>query len=305
MGITLFGVVTLFLVLHPDFSLATFRWPGVLQRIAIVFLVCVFMFLKSDWRMQAWIGILMLVGYWLAMALIPIPMDEVAKDALANGEVLRSSGLVKVDNLRALSEGYLTANVEQGVNLQAWIDRLLLPGRIYEKTWDPEGFLSTLPAIGSGITGMMAGHIVLRSAKQNTATHLFVYGFCLFVVGNIWSWFFPLNKNLWTSSYVLYTSGLSGLTFAALFWYVDLQHRGKKNGLFYAGRIFGANAISAYVLHSLFARLAVPLRDQFMEVLLSWSIAGEFASLCWALLYTTFIFGIAWGMYKRGLFIKL
>ena len=302
----MFILLTLFLVLHPDFSLASFRWPGVLQRIAIVFLICVYLFLKCGWKTQAIIGVVLLVGYWLAMTLIPVPLDEVGRDALASGEVMRASGLVSVSGLHALSDNYLAGNLEPGVNLQAWLDRMLVPGRIYEKTWDPEGLLSTLPAIGTGITGMMAGHIVLRSVdKQQTAIHLFVYGFCMLVIGNVWDWFFPFNKNLWSSSYVLYTSGLITLTFAAIFWYVDLKGLGQKNKLFFMGKVFGANAISAYVLHSLFARLSFPVRDGYMDLLLGWGTQGEFASLSWALLYTMFIFAMAWGLYKRGLYIRL
>lgn len=302
MAITL----VLFIGFHPTLSLSSFRLPGVLQRIAIVYFVCAFLFLKTTWRTQAIIGCLLLVGYWLVMAFVPVPIDPTIEAALASGEVLRSSGMVPVEGIRALSENYIAGNFEPGVNLQAWVDRVLIPGRIYEKTWDPEGLLSTLPAIGSGIAGMMAGHIVLSECNSDKkANALFVYGFCLLVAGNVWDWFFPFNKNLWSSSFVLYTAGLSTLTFAALFWFVDIKKKGDRNPLFYMGKVFGANAITAYVLHGLFARLATPLRDNFMLTMLDIGSAGEFASLLWALLYTLFIFAIAYALYKRSVFLKL
>ncbi|MEM8486906.1 MAG: DUF5009 domain-containing protein [Bacteroidota bacterium] len=306
LGTVMFAVTTLFLVLNPNLALDAFRWPGVLQRIAIVFLVCAFLFLYTSRRTQIITGVVLLVGYWLMMVLLPVPADAVVQAALASGEVMRASGPVAVEGLRALSETSIAANLEPGTNLAAWIDRVFTPGRIYEKTWDPEGLLSTLPAIGSGIAGMVAGHIILQTAsKEQTALRLFVYGFCLLVVGSVWNWFFPFNKNLWTSSFVLYTSSLITLTFAALFWYVDLHKKGKNQPLFYMGRVFGANAIAAYALHSLFARILTPVRDGFMDTLMGQGVAGEPASLLWALLYTLFIFLIAWVMYRQKLFLRL
>ncbi len=306
LGGVMFVAVGLLLWFHPTFSLANFRWPGVLQRIAIVFLVCAFLFLKTGWKTQAIIGGVLLAGYWLVLAFIPVPIDAVVEGALASGEVLRSSGMVPVEGLQRLSENFIAGNLEPGTNLQAWIDRMVLPGRIYEKTWDPEGVLSTLPAIGSGIAGMMAGHLVLRKDEsEKKVNNLFVYGFCLLLAGSVWSWVFPFNKNLWSSSFVLYTASLSTLTFAAVYWFVDLKKKGTKNPVFFMGKVFGANAITAYVLHSLFVRLYGPLNNGFMTTLLDAGVAGEFASLLWALAYTLFIFAIVYGMYRRRVFLKL
>lgn len=306
LGGVMLVAVGLFIGLNPAFSLPDFRIPGVLQRIAIGFIACAILYLKTTWKTQAIIGSVLLVGYWLLMTVVPVPIDPVVEQALISGEVLRSSGMVPVEGLKAISDNYIAGNLEPGVNLQAWVDRMFVPGRIYERTWDPEGLLSTLPAIGTGITGMLAGYMVLHQTdKAKTANNLFVYGFCLFVAGSVWNWFFPYNKNLWSSSYVLYTSGLSALTFAALYWFVDLKKKGEKNPLFYMGKVFGANAISAYVLHSLFARLTFPVRDGFMSSAMAAGLAGEFASLMWATLYTLFIFAIAYVMYKRKIFLKL
>ena len=296
----------LLLGLQSEFSPSSIRIPGVLQRIALVFLFCALLFWKTNWRTQAIVGTFFLVGYWLALVLIPVPIDAVIRDALASGEVMRSSGAVPVEGLRALSEHWAAPNLEPGVNLQAWVDRMVVPGRIWERTWDPEGVLSTMPAIGSGIAGMMAGHLVLRTVdKAAKVNSLFVYGFCLLFIGSIWEWFFPFNKNLWTSSFVLYTAGLGSLTFAALYWYVDLNEKGRSNPLFFMGRVFGANAITAYVLHSLFAGIYSPARDGAMDVMLGMGIQGEFASLVWAVVYTLFIYAIVLVMYNRKLFLRL
>ena len=152
LGSFMLAAVVLFIALNPSFSLSNFRLPGVLQRIAIVFLICAFLFLRTNWKTQAIIGSVLLVGYWLLMTLVPVPIDPVVEAALASGEVLRSSGMVPVEGIEALSGSYIAGNLEPGVNLQAWLDRVIIPGRIYEKTWDPEGLLSTLPAISSGIS---------------------------------------------------------------------------------------------------------------------------------------------------------
>ena len=116
----------LFLTLFPKFDFANLRYVGVLPRIAIVYLVCSLLFLRLSWRSIAGLSALILVGYWLAMALIPVP-------------------------------GVGAANLEPGTNLAAWLDELLVPGRMYRGTWDPEGFLSTFPAIATGFTGVLTG----------------------------------------------------------------------------------------------------------------------------------------------------
>ncbi|HYH57058.1 MAG TPA: heparan-alpha-glucosaminide N-acetyltransferase domain-containing protein, partial [Anseongella sp.] len=173
-----------FLNLFPDFNFAETRLPGVLQRIALVFLACAFLFLYTSRRVQAGLAALLLVGYWLLMTLVPVP-------------------------------GYGEPLLEPGKNLAAWLDSLLIPGTMYQGTWDPEGVLSTFPAVATGITGMLAGHLLLSSrSREQKIVWLFFAGFIAYALGNVWDWFFPVNKNLWTSSFVLYTSGLAAMTLA-------------------------------------------------------------------------------------------
>ena len=95
-----------------------------------------------------------------------------------------------------------------GVNLAAWVDRQLIPGRLWEITWDPEGLLSTLPAIATGMTGLLVGAMLLSGQSDGTQNRMADGQWvCVVVLAGIWSWLFPLNKNLWSSSFVLYTSG--------------------------------------------------------------------------------------------------
>lgn len=303
-GAAAIGLIALMFSL-PDFDLATFRIPGVLQRIALIFLICALLFLKTKWRTQAIIGAVLLVGYWLLMAFVPIPIDDVVAGALSSGEVLSSAGMIKVNGLHAISDQFIAANFEPGVNLEAWVDRHFVPGRIYQKTWDPEGLLSTLPSIATGICGMMAGYILLSKGKNvEKVNQLFVMGFCFLLVGNVWDWFFPFNKNLWSSSFVMYTAGLSTLTLAALYWWVDVKEKGERNRLFFMGQVFGANAITAYVLHSLFARIYSPVKDAFMDTLTGMGFMPELASLFFALAYMLFIYLIVWLMYRAKIFLK-
>jgi predicted acyltransferase len=162
-----------------DFNFAELRWTGTLPRIAIVFLVCALMFLNTDWKKQAWIGGIILLGYWLAMTLIPTP------------------GVGKV-------------MLEPGVNLAAWIDSKYLPGTMWQGTWDPEGILSTFPSIVSGITGMLAGAIILsKRSIDRKVILLMVTGFFMLFAGYLWGLTFPVNENIWTSSFVFVTSGIA------------------------------------------------------------------------------------------------
>lgn len=257
-----------------------FRIPGVLQRIAIVFLVCSMLFLFTDLKTQIWTGLILLVGYYLLMMLVWVP---------------------------DLGAGVLLP----GKNLAAWIDGQLIPFFMWQGTWDPEGILSTLPAIGTGITGMLAGHIVISDKKlEDKVISLFVYGFFMLMTGEMWGWFFPINKNIWTSSYVLYTSGLATLSWAVLIWIMDMK--GFKRWANF-GVVFGMNAITAYVLSSI---LLIPftsfsmsdgdnLQELFMKSLINTGMIPELASLIWAVLFTGLCFVPVWVLYRKKIFLKI
>lgn len=303
-----------FLWLFPGFDFSNVRLPGVLQRIALVFMACSLIFLNSDWKFQAKLGAVLLLGYWFLLAFVPVPIDETIRLALETGEVKSAAGQLKIGELSKLSESFIAANLEPGANLEAWIDRLIIPLRLYQYTWDPEGLLSTLPSIATGITGMMAGHLLLsKKTREEKAFFLLLAGFVAMSLGNVWDWFFPFNKNLWSSSFVLYTSGLATMTLGATYYLIDVRKWDGK--ILFPFKVFGANAIAAYVLHGVFARFfgmkigsgeeAQSLKGIFMDMGMTTGFSGEFTSLSYALLYTAFIYVFVWWMYKRRIFLKV
>ena len=156
---------------------ASVRIPGVLQRIGIVYFFAALIFLSFNFRKQLIAGATLLFGYWATMAFIPIP-------------------------------GQATGNYEIGTNLAAWIDNYLLPGHLWvtSKTWDPEGILSTFPAIVTALLGIWTGKL-LRNKGSQSFKWLLGIGVGLVVTGQLWGMVFPINKALWTSSYVLFAAG--------------------------------------------------------------------------------------------------
>lgn len=270
----------IFLWLWPEFDFGAIRWVGVLPRISIVFLACALLFLNTSWKQQVKIGAIILVLYWILVAYIPVP------------------GIGKPDLSMA------------GKNWANYLDSVLLPGVLWQKTWDPEGILSTFPAIVSGMTGMLVGRLYLdQKDDYRRLSLLFFTGFALFLAGGLWNWFFPINKNIWTSSYVLYTAGLATLGLAACVLVVDMW--GYKKWTF-LGRVYGANAITSYVLAGMLTLVfyrtnfgGASLNQHWMEMLGTAGLDPKFASLLYAVLYMLLIFIPALILYRRKIFIKI
>lgn len=271
--------VGMFLNLQPDFDFTNIRWTGTLHRIAIVFLLCALLYLNTNWKQQAWVAVLVLVAYWLALTLIPTP------------------GVGKV-------------MLEPGVNLVAWFDSQFLPGRMWQGTWDPESILSTFPSAVSGITGMLAGRFMLTDySRSEKVNYLMTAGLFMAALGYFWGLTFPVNENLWTSSFVLVTSGMATMLFGAMYFLVDIlgYTRGTKPGI-----IFGANAIAVYVLADLLAlvfyRMPVggsALNVHFQQVFTSMGLAPKFVSMVYGLLFVSINFIPAYWLYRKKIFIKL
>lgn len=273
--IFLLGVFLNFLM---SLNFSELRFAGVLQRIAIVYLVCSLMYLFTSWRTQLITGVVILIGYWLTMVLIPTP-------------------------------GYGKAMLEPGINLAAWIDSKFLPGIMWEGTWDPEGILSTFPAIVTGIAGMMVGAIITGKLEpERKVLWIFTAGFLATIVGQAWGWIFPLNKNLWTSSYVLFTGGLACMTLAASMFVVDILGRKRFTKV---GMVFGANAITIYVFSGLMSLLdVIKIGDQslvmhFMNFCTGLFLSAKLASLIYSLLIVAICYIPAWLLYRKRIFIKL
>ncbi|KPK05716.1 MAG: hypothetical protein AMS20_05860 [Gemmatimonas sp. SG8_28] len=299
-----------FLWLWPTFDFAGMRYVGVLPRISIVFFVCAVLFLNTNWKQQIWIASLILVGYWLVMALVPVPIDDVIRNALATGQVEFSEGLLDIGSIREVGGGFIAANYEPGVNITAWLDRVLVPGRFWQVTWDPEGLMSTFPAIVTGIIGMLVGQLILAIQEPyRKLSWVFFAGFAMYLLGGAWGWFMPLNKNLWTSSYTLWTAGVGTMGLAACILIVDMLGYTWGTKL---GRVYGANAIASYVLAGMLTLVfygpifwGVSLSGLWMDGLTAVGIAPKLASFGYAVLYMLIIYIPAWVLYKKKIFIKV
>jgi len=267
--------VGFFLHLAPSLDFSKLELPGVLQRIALVFLFCALLFLYSGWRTQLYVAIGILLVYWLTLMLVPVP-------------------------------GFGAGIIEPGKNLTNWLDGVVIPHFLLNaRGYDSEGFYSTFPAIASGISGLLAGRIILDNRNKETQVlNFFVIGSLLVLLGTAFSWTFPLIKKIWSSSYVLVTSGWAFVVFALLIWLIDVKDfmKGTKPFL-----IFGSNAIAIYVLADVFETIYVQsgIRDGVFNGLVNMGVYEKSASLIWAFISVLTCFTAAFILYKKKIFIKL
>jgi predicted acyltransferase len=274
-------VLGLIVYAYPNFDLSTQRLLGVLQRIAICYLIATAIYLTTHIRGQiVWI-ISLLGGYWLLMTLVPVP-------------------------------GYGAGRMDVDGNFAHYVDRIVLGAHNYAqtKTWDPEGIVSTLPAIATVLFGIMAGHILRleRTLSQRTAW-LFAAGGVLIAAGLVSNIWLPINKKLWTSSFSLFMAGLDFLIFAILVWLVDvLGHKRFTKPL----TIMGMNAITVYMASELFDEAFNAIHVSAGVTLRAWlyapfsAIASPInASLLYAIAYTLLMYLIAYVMYRRGWFLRV
>jgi predicted acyltransferase len=186
------------------------------------------------------------------------------------------------------------------------MDGMVIPASLLNKKgYDAEGFLSTFPAIVSGISGLLAGKIILgRQNKEQMVNTLFFIGTLLIFTGTAWGWSFPVIKKIWTSSYVLLTSGWAFIVFASLIWLIDIKNI-RQGTLPWI--IFGSNAIAIYFMADVFETIFLwtGLHDAFMNGLQDHGMPTINASLLWAVFSVLVCYLVAWLMYKRKLFIKL
>ena len=269
----------------PNFNLSTQRLLGVLQRIAICYLIAVAIYLYTSVRGQiVWI-LSLLAGYWLLMALVPVP-------------------------------GYGAGRLDVEGNLAHYIDRIVLGAHNYAstKTWDPEGIVSTLPAIATILFGIMAGHILrLKRTLTERTARLLVVGVLLIAAGLICNTWLPINKKLWTSSFALFMAGLDFVIFAIMVWWVDVRgHVRFMKPLV----IMGMNAITVYLVSELLEVLlnavrfslgghAVTVRDWLFDTLFAPLASPINASLLYAIAYTLLMYAIAYVMYRRRWFVRV
>lgn len=243
------------------------RIPGVLQRIAVVYLLVGLLHFYASLRIQIVVFIASLVGYWALMHFVEVP-------------------------------GIGAANLEVNKNLAAWLDNYLLEGHLWasSKTWDPEGILSTLPAVATGLAGLFAGRYLQGSPEGHSpkASVLFAAGAIALAVGTIWGWYFPINKALWTSSYVLVAAGWDLLLLAVLQATIRSDHYWKPV------LIFGMNPMLVFFFSGIIPRVLGMIKigeDGLTSWIYSQGIEPLFAdkinaSLAGALIYVVIWAGI-------------
>lgn len=273
----------LFMSAYPRFDVGAMRFPGVLQRIGLVFLLASMACVYLTRRQQVALTVFLLLGYWALMALIPVP-------------------------------GFGTGDLSPDGNLAAYIDRAVLGSHIWQDTWDPEGLLSTIPAVATTLTGLFTGYL-LRSGRpsEHITGALFAYGWAAILLGVVWGLFFPINKNLWTSSYVVFTTGAALQFLGVCYWTIEVQ--GWKRWATPA-IVFGKNAIAVFVVSGLVAETMIVLKVPTAEgttSLYGWiyktvfvPVAGSMnGSLAFAIATVSFWFVMMWLLYRRNILIKV
>ena len=268
------------------------RFLGVLPRIAIVYVCAALLTLKTTLKQQIIIIATLLFGYWFAMTLIPVPGEN---------EI-----------------GALLIHTHDR-NLAAYLDRLILGTNhtwIGSVTFDPEGPLSTIPAIATAMLGVIAGRWIALKEKPllERINGLFAAGSIGMVIGLMWNWSFPINKNLWTSSYVMFTAGMACVTLATVMWIVDYSN---VKGWTKPFVVYGVNPIVAFVGSGVMARLIYTLwhvtyngksvslvEAIYQSVYLPW-LPPRVASLVFAISFVLLWYGILSVLYRRKIILKV
>jgi predicted acyltransferase len=273
-----------FLAAFPRFHLSTVRIPGVLARIAVVYLFTGAAYLYLGRRARIAAVVVILLGYWAAMTLIPVP-------------------------------GYGAGNLTPDGALSAFIDRKLLYEHLWVKhRWDPEGLLSSFPAICTALLGVFAGEWLTgaRSRMQKLAG-MFGAGVVLLIAGRVWGLWFPINKNLWTSSYVVFTAGFALVLLGICYWLTEMK------GWRAWGQPFvwlGTNAILVFALSGFVAKCSVIFKFNAGGRLVTghqWVYDRLFApfgrpvnaSLAFALAFLAIFWLLAAAMYRKKIFVKI
>lgn len=285
-GVALFAL-GLFLNGFPNqYQLGSWRVYGVLQRIAICYVIASVLVLWTKRRTQIFIILGCLVGYWVIMRFVPVP-----------GFGVPGRNVPFLDPYR---------------NLAAWLDRKLLFGHLYDQTRDPEGVLSTIPALATCLLGVLTGAwLQSRRAAGKKAWGLLAFGITAAAAGQIVNIWFPINKNLWTSSFVLFTAGLALICLSLFYWLLDIRHfRGNWTMPL---RVFGMNAIAAYVFAELISHLldhmhtrgGLAWQEFVYQQLFSGLASPRNASLLYALVYVVGCWAAMWVLFRRKIFLKI
>jgi predicted acyltransferase len=268
----------------------TWRFEGVTQRIALCYFATAILLLWSDTRGFVVALLACLVGYWAILRFLPVP-----------GFGVPGRDIPFMDPDR---------------NIVAWLDRLLFPGRLYNNTRDPEGIISTIPAIATTIMGLLAGNW-LRSKNDAVvkARWLLAAGVSGLLIGLIWDRWFPINKNLWTSSFAVFSGGVALIALACLYWLLEIKHW--RGGWTTPILVFGMNAIAGFVADSLVygpgytfqmkgpAGALVSWHEGLNARLLSVTGNPQIASLIYSLAAVGFCWLLLWLLWQKRIFLKI
>jgi predicted acyltransferase len=281
-------LIGLFIAAFPNFDFSTLRIPGVLQRIAVCYLIASLIFLHTNWKRQIGIGIGILLVYWFLITQIAVPGCEI------------------------------TTPDDKTCNLAAYLDRSILGvNHIWSlgKVYDPEGILSTLPAIVTALGGVLTGTWLKSKRKDlEKVGGIFFFGVLLFAVGWCWNLFFPFNKALWTSSYVVVTAGSALCFLGFCYWLIDIKGYQKWSKPF---MIFGANALALYFGAEMTAKcldlISVTGKDGDPQPLQGWIFETIFlplaspinASLLYAICFVLIWLFVMRILYNKKIFIKI
>ncbi|MGE5405074.1 MAG: acyltransferase family protein [Candidatus Saccharibacteria bacterium] len=254
--------------------LSRIRIMGVLQRIAICYFFASMLILYTKPKTQAIITGMILLGYWAIMRFVPVP-------------------------------GYGPGVWTEQHNLAKYIDNLLLPGRLFYDTWDPEGLLTTIPAIATCILGVLSGYWLKATDwmtgqtldEKQRAAYLFLAGLVLVVLSLVVNPIFPINKNLWTSSFVLLTGGLSAILLAGSYWVIDIEGFRLQAFPF---MIIGLNSIFIY-----FAVRFIPFEQATAWLLARYAHLGRAQTLVAGFIALCIECLILYVLYRRKIFVRI
>ena len=273
----------------PRFDLHTLRLFGVLQRIAICFFLATLIYLWLRPRAIFWITVAILLGYWVLLRWVPVP----------------GYGL----------PGVSIPLLDPHANLPAWLDRHLLPAShlYHQGYYDPEGLLASIPALASTLIGVLTAFF-LQSPRPVAAKakRLLLAGALCLLAGLAWSHWLPLNKRLWTSSFVLFNAGVSLLALSLFIWWLDVQKKATRLALPMIA--FGTNALAAYALSEFLASFLSSVRtpgsghtlQQTLFVPFAASIANPYiAALAYAVAYVVLCFVPVLLLFRKRIFLKV
>ena len=272
----------------PNFDLSNLRVPGVLQRIAICYFLAAWLYLKSSRKFQLGIAVFILIGYWALLKFVPVP-------------------------------GYGPNALGPETNLCGYLDTKLLAGHLYTPNFDPEGLLSTFPALVTTLLGVFTGDWLRSSSfspvkkKGLTPLYMALAGLVLVGIGLALNPIFPINKNLWTSTFVIFTGGMALIVLSLAFFVIEIA--GLKKWA-YPFLVFGTNPITVYVGSSLLAKLLgrihvfsgeqiISVKGFIFQKMLSPWAGNYLGSLLFPIILLAFWLGVLLPLYRKNIFIRV